>query len=562
MLQPTDIFPASHAKAQKVISKADANHPQRIFMEKSDTDQYVNLMTTALSDVVVQMGKVMDAMVTGALQIQGEAAPSQPQEIKERLTADVNKAVLVLSNIREFTFQAARRYEDNWVDTSIQPINEPPEVTATNVNTTVPDSCLKHCLIFKGTDGDQPEELQAFFQSIFDVSKTSGLTQATTIKLVQRRCTGVARAILDQYIDTLDDLDAEGALLKVILFMESKFSLGWSPSVCKAELQGLSQKYKNCKNYVALQAKILKLAHLASLGEPKDDRDVFRKSNELPVFQSCLSSTDKDIILRLEAQRKSSSQPSLTLGTAVNLLLQYHADRQAQQQPDGAHSINSLENNVESDQVLFVRQSDSSQRKGQRTRSASGQRNAFRQQSRSRDLGRDGGRDSGRDAGPARPQRPGDQQRQRQEQPRSQSAKPGDQPLWKRLGISKFMCPRCCSNGHYHINDSRCVFANTQIPPSPCQRCLKSGFHFSNLCEKITQPPIKGQAGGSRATRGRGTSRPRGTPSSRGRSTQRSSAARRLAEPVRTNDRTLLAQEAQDDSFKLPETGFYLQNQD
>ena len=560
LIQSSDVFAPSYAKAQKVISKADANDPQKLFVEKSDVDRYVNLMSTALSDVVVQMGKVLDALVTDPLELQGHAGPIQPGQIKENLHGDINRAVLVLSNIREYTFQAAKQYEDYWVDTSIQPITAIPEMTAANINTSVPDSCLKHCLIFKGSSGDQPEELQAWFQSIFDCTKTSGLTRATTIKLLQRRCTNVARTIIDQFIETLDDLDADDALLKVTLFMESKYSLGWSASVCKAELQGLAQKYKGTKNYVALQAKIVKLAHLASLGEPKEDREVFLKSNELPIFQSCLSSGDKDILLRLETQRKNGNLPLLTLSNAVNSLLTHHAARQAQQQIEGTPSINSLDNNVESEQVLMAQQQDVQFKRSQQGRSASSRRQTPRSQSRGRDPGQNRQMRPGDLArAPSRPRRQGEQPRQRHDQLQNQSDRNGDQPLWKRLGISKFTCPRCCSNGHYHINDNRCPFANTPIPPSPCSRCLKSGFHFANLCEKITQPPVRG-AGDTRGPRSRGRGRTRGTPSSRGRTAPRSAAARRLSEPVRRQEKAMMAQEASDNDFQLPETGFYLNN--
>ena len=97
------------------------------------------------------------------------------------------------------------------------------------------------------------------------------------VRLVQRRTNLTARTLVDNYLAGLSDPTQPGTLLKLVLYLEKNFSLSWRPSQAKASLAHLPQKYKNTRNFVQLQARILQLSQLASLSEKEEDRPAYLK---------------------------------------------------------------------------------------------------------------------------------------------------------------------------------------------------------------------------------------------------------------------------------------------
>ena len=229
----------------------------------------------------------------------------------------------------------------------------------------------------------------------------------------------------------------------------------------------LPQKYKNTKNYIQLQAKILKLSHLASLGEKEEDRPAFKKANQLPVFQACLNTEDQDILLRLETQRKSQSLPSLNLATAVDHLQQHHAARQLVQNDSSKDSMIPQS----SEQAMWA-----NDRQPRRRRSDSAPAPRPSLDNRQRSVSR-------QPRTPRNTQPPNNTNNNNNNNNNTRKV-----PLWEKCGVPRNTCLQCSSPQH-RVNDPRCPYANTGLPENPCRypNCAMPGAHYSYLCKTRLQ---------------------------------------------------------------------------
>ena len=542
LIDPGDVFHDAHVAGSALLDKVDTGQPTTKCMDKCDMEKYILYLSSTMSSALYGIGLTMDKLITEP--IQGTGGMITVDQRKARLHEIISKPIIALGNIEYFCHQSSKKFEEYHIDETTSPINPVPIFTLRDTSETVNDSSLKTTIIFdgKGTKGqtDDPETLQTFLRGIFDVQRTSTLNEITTVKLCQRRCVGNARTLLDSFLAELGDLSKPGTLLKVVLFLEGHFSLSWTPRLSKQALSSLQVKFKNTKNFVGLQAKILQLSHLASLGEPVADRPAFMKSHQLPVFLACLSRSDQDILLKMESQRAASSQPPMGLSSAVNCLLQHHAARII---TSGEHdtSDSMINNSPSEEQVMYLPQHNSAprQRDQQRSSSTPAHPPGFKQ----------------------RRQRSESQRRpniERSNQERSQYKKNNDQkePIWKKYGVAKGTCVACTSNRHL-LGDPACYYKaySGDLPPSSCRvPGCRGGAHYSAICRHRTAPPSGSQ---QRTSRGRERGAPRSRGSRRTRGTTRSDPAQRLhrAEDV------MAITEALPDNIGNP-NAFYLDQND
>ena len=443
-------------------------------------------------------------------------------QARQHLSTAHNTAVIALANVQAICHQTNKRFQDDFCDTTQSPINTLPVFTDSDNVTHCTDSSLKHIQPFEGNSGDDPENLQNFLRQIFDIQKTATLNQPAVIRIIQRKCTSVSRTLLDEFLQTLD-ITAEDALLKVVLHLESKYALSWSPRLAKQQLQSLQRTFKDTNNYTALQASILKLSSLAALGEKTEDRATYLKSSQLPTFMNCVSKMDQSILLKAEAVRAANSQPPLTLSTAVQELLTFHASRQAHK-GDTIHQIKEdsmIPAPADSEQVLFSGQ----ERRGRvmfRGRPAADKYTPFRPQSK----GPIDNRQQNRRRDSRDQREPRDQSRRRfPSNKRPDNGEPSDNFIpWQEAKTDPGACLRC--NSSKHLMTSRlCPYSNTPMPKNQCRDCPTGGYHYRKYHTHQQESTLQNRAQSS--SRGRGSRRSSGYRSQRSRGS-RSSAARRL----------------------------------
>lgn len=502
---PATLFPDSYTVGSTLMDKVDPATPDTVHLGKDDGEKYLLFVTSSLMKALHTLTSELEELV--------------PEGRKAGLRDAMHKPLLALANVNHICCQQSRRYDGDWIDVDQDcAINKPPEFTADDNVDTVNDQALRNAGVFSGDRPDCPELLQSFLRSLYDIGRTSRLSEACMVRLVQRRTNLTARTLVDNYLAGLPDTTQPGTLLKLVLYLEKNFSLSWRPSQAKASLAHLPQKYKNTRNFVQLQARILQLSQLASLSEKEEDRPAYLKAHQLPVFMAALTRDDNDLLLRLEAQRRNQALPALTLSSAVEHLLTHHA----------ARNITSGEMPGRSESLVPQTSGESAMLASQnfrpRRRRADSVPTRKPQDERYRS--------SSRQPPPVR----GD----------NKEAPAKRQPIWEKYGVPRGSCLQCSSSSH-RVDDPACPYKGTSpLPPSSCNYpgCRDSGrggAHWATHCKARmqanaqNQPPSHPPAGQS--SRGRGSRfSGRRERSSRG---GRSSAARRLAQP----DRAMQTQE-------------------
>lgn len=524
---PSAFFPEAYTMGSALMDKVNIGTPEAVCLDKEDGEKYLLYATTAMMKAIHLLASTVEAEITGVIAINGEDRTAM--ERKAVLRAGLEKPLLSLANVQHVCFQQARRYDGFYIDENICPITPPNVFTADDNVDTVNDHALRLAGVFDGSKSDCPELLQTFLRSLMDIGRTSRLSEACMVKLVQRRCLHTARCLVDNFLASIPDISQPGTLLKLVLFLEKNFSLSWRPAQAKASLAHLPQKFKNTKSFVQLQAKILQLSKLASLSEKEEDRPAFIKANQLPVFQACLTASDQDLLLRLESHRRNQALPALNLSTAVEHLLQFHAARSVTvgEMPGG--KTDSMM--PQTSEVAYMAQTNMRPRR-RRGESAPARRSSEDRQRPPEERQRffDGRQRSSNNR-----QRSVSRQGPRMPRNDDRDNSSRKQPLWEKYGVPRGRCLQC--SGNHRINDPACDYKNTGLPENACKYpgCMESGTgggHWSYLCKTRAHtnassnppPPPQGQSSRGRTSRGsRGREK-----SSRG---GKSSAARRLNYP-------------------------------
>ena len=91
---------------------------------------------------------------------------------------------------------------------------------------------LQNAGTFDGSKSDCPELLQTFLRSLYDIGRTSKLSEACMDKLMQRCYLLTARCLVDNFLANIPDISQPDTLLKLVLFLGENFSLSWRLAKC------------------------------------------------------------------------------------------------------------------------------------------------------------------------------------------------------------------------------------------------------------------------------------------------------------------------------------------
>lgn len=508
ILKPPELFPEAHTSTNTALEKLDPQNPNVAVLKKTDNQELLAWTMNILEEYIYQTSAIFKTSISQNATPQFAEREMSKEELNTAVDTAANRALVGLANIQQVCFQGSAKFKPGtYIDTKLTPINILPTFGQNDNVDVVTDSTLKTIKVFRGDSGDCPEELQSWLRSIYDIQKTSNLSRNALIKVILRKSDGVARILVEDYLKSINDT-AEDCLLKVILFLEQRYSLSWAPKICRAKLQSLQKTHTGTKNYSALQAMISRLANLASLDQTPETRESFLKANQLPIFHACLTKTDQSILIRCEDNRVNQNQPPLDLPSAVQELLVYHSVRNASNISDTPYTSESLEPNTGSSEIVHFlpqergrqrfnstprREVDpSSERKGnprQWTKREDKTGNQHRRQD-SRNWQRNRSESRNRDDPDQRDRLkngPGGPRVASREPSRnfrdSSKTQTGNKFLTcKDAGVPQGCCIRCASNQH-KMSDPSCIYADTPLPNSGCRRCLKGGAHYSKYCK-------------------------------------------------------------------------------
>ena len=486
-LPSTDHAPFLEARTQLQATLANITVDRATDMQlpASDSSTLLALTSQSVLDFVSTLAPILHAAIPEPAAVLPAIHPQELSQVqqRERLQTAITNLSLQLQNIQTGAYNSTKKYRPNHVNTLLSPITNVYDLTEAHTVTQVSDSALKTITAFNGEVSDSPALLQEFLRAVFDLSSTHKLTREATIRILQRKCTSVARILLDSFLENLD-LKLEDSLLKVVLFLEQKYSLSWSPALARAQLAALQKSQSGTSNYCALQANILRLSHLASLDQPVATRQEFITTNQLGIFRACLSKSDQNLLLKSESTRASQSLPSHNLGSAVDELLSYHATRTAHNQARAVFDKNeSMSGNPPTENAFFAPQAREPYATPRQDRQSRPPRRASEPSQRrepSRRFDKDRPRDDSRqprNSAKRQPSRP----------PTVSRSKDTKQPFHtpESAGVDRGNCLRCNSNTHL-MTSAACPYAGLNIPPTPCRQCPKGGIHYSRDCKKVS----------------------------------------------------------------------------
>ena len=233
------LFPASYTEGSTLMDKVDPASPETVHIGKDDGEKYLLYVTSSVMKALYTLTNTVEEFIQGDRQEERRAA----------LRDAIHTPLLALANVNHICCQQSKRYDGDWIDVEQDcAINKPYEFTADDNVETVNDQALRNTGVFSGDRPDCPELLQTWLRSLYDIGRTSRLSEACMVRLVQRRTNLTARTLVDNYLAGLSDPTQPGTLLKLVLYLEKNFSLSWRPSQAKASLAHLPQKYKNTSN--------------------------------------------------------------------------------------------------------------------------------------------------------------------------------------------------------------------------------------------------------------------------------------------------------------------------
>ena len=198
-------------------------------VEQGSTEVQLTAMSDSASLVALSAQTLLEVLETFSPLIY-ETVPQAPrpfpatgegdqtQEVQQNhLCQQVGRALLVLNNIRTVAQNTRKKYQSNHINTSLSPITPLYAITPEHISTNVTDSSLKNIPVFTGEVPDSPAQLQEFLRAVYDVASVHKLTRGATVRILQRKCSSVARVLLDEFIKDLK-IDDDDTLLKIALF--------------------------------------------------------------------------------------------------------------------------------------------------------------------------------------------------------------------------------------------------------------------------------------------------------------------------------------------------------
>ena len=205
-------------------------------------------------------------------------------------------------------------------------ICQPPNLTGNDVQN-CSDSGLKLIPQYTGDENDTDgSTLEVFLKAIFDLARTSRLSENCAKQVLIRKLSSTASIIIDDFVKSHDKELGQIPFAQIIQKLESKFAVHCQPAKASASLQILKQ---GTSTFAQLEAKIRRLAFLASRQEPPDTRKQFIAVKEIEAFKAAISTKNRELIFTENSQRVSRDDMEMDLNQMAQFLLNTYAEKTA-----------------------------------------------------------------------------------------------------------------------------------------------------------------------------------------------------------------------------------------
>lgn len=353
-------------------------------------------------------------------------------------------------------------------DADLHLINPPPTEYGTEQR--VSDTGLKLIPDFSGDTNQNESNLNLFLRSCYALAHTANLTEQTTLAVILRKLVGSAHELIDQFVTASGGAD-KLQVQNVVHQLEKKFLVHCSPISAEAQLHALKQ---GTMTYSQLQARVTKLAKLATRLEHSDQRDTLTRVKECSSFLMAISSSDRLYINGENARRSTHSMAPMTLDQMSDSLSQHAADKMSFHDREMIQMNKS--DNLDVQNIAPVIEY-------QKNRNGRGQdRPNFNANNNRRPLPISGQPNNLYQQSPRQGQfkrfqpRPDQNMRRNLPPPAKYFVTPA------MAGVEKNSCLLCGDPGHL-FKSEKCVYAGATLMKSPCRFC-GIGCHAHASCVK------------------------------------------------------------------------------
>ena len=448
----------SSSQVGAIMAKLDLDNPGQEVLEPQASmplllQNYVACQAATNAELISFMGQ----RITTPITIGGNEQTVAQQQ--QALSTIANKQNLLTRQVEKSLSDHLKMQKGIDCETREILINEPPMGSNFGLEAKVSDTGLRLITPFTGDSLDSNEsDLTIFLREIFSLSQTNNLTENAAISVIIRKVAGSAQILLDDFVARQGGPTAV-TLRQLVGHLEKKFIVRSSPLHADAQLHTLQQ---GKQTYSQLQARVQRLVRLACRLESEEKKQTLIIVKENASFMMAISPEDRLNINSENARRASDNLPALTLDQMCNHLSKNLADKMNYEMP--AYTVQEPpveENETWDSPVNYVQRGSFRGRNktrgtfGQPPRGNYNQRGNVRNGRFQRNRGNYGSRN-----------------------------KTEKRPLFitaEMANVPKGCCLFCGDPGHT-FKDTRCIYAGSDLMPSPCKRCFK-GVHATATCK-------------------------------------------------------------------------------
>ena len=454
----SDVYRDS-SQVTELLQQVDLTNPATMVVSsQSSVSQIMQNYIACQSETNARLIGFVGQQINAPVQINGTERTVVDQQ--SMLNDIANRQNLISRQLEKSLFNHVQQQQGKDSDSSYQLINEPPMGNTFGTELKVSDSGLRLISPFSGDEENCESSLTNFLREVFTLSQTSNLSEAATINVLVRKLAGSAQVLVDDFISSQGG-PANVKLHQVVSHIERKFVVLYSPLHADATLHDIKIEEMS---YSQLQARIQRLAKLATRLEPEDKRDTLLRVKESTAFLMAVNSTDRQAINSENARRAGENLPPLNLDMMANFLARRTADKMSYN-PDKIYKVTDAPAGGEfndSSPIGYVPE-----------------KGGFR--GRSNNRGQPSGRHRPQGQGPPNSGQRGQISNNRYQRGNLNGGRSSKFVTNEMANVAPKACLLCGDNSH-GFKDTRCIYAGCSLMPSACRVCHK-GAHPTKACK-------------------------------------------------------------------------------
>ena len=316
-----DIYKDSSQVTELLQQVDPANPSSLVISNQSSVSQIMQNYIACQSETNARLISFVGQQISAPVQIDGTENTVADQQ--QMLNDIANRQNLISRQLEKYLFNHVKQQQGKDCDANYQLINEPPMGNHFGAEQKVSDSGLRLISQFSGDEANCESALTNFLREVYTLSQTSNLSEVATVNVLVRKLAGSAQVLVDDFISTQGG-PANVTLHRIVSHIERKFVLLYSPLHADQTLHDIKIAEMS---YSQLQARIQRLARLATRLEPEDNRETLLRVKESTAFLMAVNSSDRQAVNSENARRGGENLPPLTLDMMANFLSRRNADK-------------------------------------------------------------------------------------------------------------------------------------------------------------------------------------------------------------------------------------------